>query len=275
MLLIRIPSNFDHSEIESDTQTKIFWDIIMLIISANLLVFIFVVHTTHNETKYLRNLHLNTTYNICNRTQYINEFIYIEKKIVFYDIRQHLVGVDFKSETNREFLDVLQNTIGNTTRPLMFDYWSKINSINSSVFQTKSDDLIIQTNDNFNYSYELIHIITYRNDNIGYTINRTFIEELSLKGDKPFDKNVTQFLHTYEIDIMKAAYYLHNTFYKKLKREYRTIENKYNSLPDNFTDFDKVMIELSNREREMDILEDFDSKKRNLQIREMQLLLTN
>ena len=35
------------------------------------------------------------------------------------------------------------------------------------------------------------------------------------------------------------------------------------------------MIELSNREREMDILEDFDSKKRNLQIREMQLLLTN
>jgi len=42
-----------------------------------------------NPTANLRQHPLNSSSFVCDRTQYINELIRMDKKIVFYDIRQH------------------------------------------------------------------------------------------------------------------------------------------------------------------------------------------
>lgn len=47
----------------------------------------------------------------------------------------------------------------------------------------------------------------------------------------------------YELELMEVAYYLHNLFYKKLKSEYQKI------------DYDKLLNEARNSEKEMDVLE--------------------
>jgi len=201
---------------------------------------------------------------VCNKTNNINELIRIEKKIAFYDIRQHHINVDFKSDMvnpirgeKLNFVEVLTGKNGNSKK-LVLEYWIRINNINSSIFDKKSDELLVYTKDIYNYNgpYDM-------SENVGYTIDNKFINELLLDTRKGY------FGYRF---LLQNAYYLHNKFYKKLKEAYKKIEDKYNSIPHNFEDFDKLMNEVQNKENEMDILEEFDSKRRKLEIREMKLL---
>jgi hypothetical protein len=195
------------------------------------------------------------------KTKTINELIRIEKKIAFYDIRQHHINVDFKSDMvnpgggeKRNFVEVLTGKNGNSKK-LVLEYWIRINNIKSSIFDKKSDELLIYTKDIYNYNgpYD-------RSENVGYTIDNKFIDELLLDTSDGYKY------------LLQNAYYLHNKFYTKLKETYKKIEDKYNSIPHNFEDFDKLMNEVQNNENEMDLLEEFDSKRRKLEIRELKLL---
>jgi len=197
---------------------------------------------------------------VCNKTNNINELIRIEKKIAFYDIRQHHINVDFKSDMvnpggggeKRNFVEVLTGKNGNSKK-LVLEYWIRINNINSSMFDKKSDELLIYTNGPYD-----------RSENVGYTIDNKFIDELLLNPRCGMCDGY-RFL-------LQNAYYLHNKFYTKLKEAYKKIEDKYNSIPHNFEDFDKLVNEVQINENEMDVLEEFDSKRRKLEIREMILL---
>lgn len=192
------------------------------------------------------------------KTKIINELIRIEKKIAFYDIRQHHINVDFKSNMvnpgeKRNFVEVLTGNNGKSKK-LVLEHWIRINNIKSSIFDKKSDDLLI-----YNYNGEPYD----RSENVGYTIDNKFIDELLL------DSSYINYRYSHFIE---NAYYLHNKFYEKLKKEYKKIEDKYNSIPHNFEDFDKLMNEVQTNENEMELLEEFDSKRRKLEIREMVLL---
>jgi hypothetical protein len=189
-----------------------------------------------------------------NKTKTINELIRIEKKIAFYDIRQHHINVDFKVNP-REKLNFVEVLMGNNgiSKKLVLEHWIRINNIKSSIFDKKSDDLLI-----YNYNGQLYD----RSENDGYTIDNKFIDELLL--------DPSYITYSYK-HFIQNAYYLHNKFYEKIKKEYKKIEDKYNSLPLDF-DFGKLMNELHNNENEMDILEEFDLKRRKLEIREMTLL---
>lgn len=71
---------------------------------------------------------------------------------------------------------------------------------------------------------------------------------------------------------MEFANNLHNVFYNKLKEEYRKIEYKYTLIPPDFTEFDKLMNEAQNNEIEILSLDEYDLKRRKLEIRELKLL---
>lgn len=234
------------------------------------MMFIYYVRTrrdVENQDTYLRQ---NTFF--CNKTQYINDLIYIEKKISFYDIRQHHINVDIRTDTVKNFCKVR----GRCTQKLVFEYWTSINQINSSIFDKKADELLIYTKDVYNSGYDRngngpFDVTRYRSDNIGYTVDSKVIEEMTLTDIVSFDRSNLKFLYQYELELMDVAYYLHNLFYKKLKLEYQKIEDKYNSLPDNFTDYDNLLNEVRNNEKKMVVLEEFDSKRRILELREMKL----
>ncbi len=211
------------------------------------------------------NLPNNQETPIIHKTKIITELIRIEKKIAFYDIRQHHINVDFKSDMvdynnpsgkNLNFVEVLKGKNGNSKK-LVLEHWIRINNIKPSIFDKKSDDLLIYTKDIYNYNgpYD-------RSENVGYTIDNKFIDELLLDTSEKWGY----------VSLLRNAYYLHNKFYEKIKKEYKKIEDKYNSIPLDF-DFDKLMNEVQINENEMDVLEVFDSKRRKLEIREMTLLL--
>lgn len=243
-------------QVEKITSGGIFIVFCVDIILATIIIYgLLTQPDVENQDTYLRQ---NTFF--CNKTKYINDLIYIEKKIAFYDIRQHHINVDIRTDTVKEFCKVK----GRCTQKLVFEYWNSINQINSSIFDKKAEELLIYTKDVYNSGYD-------RNDNIGYTVDSKVIEEMSLTDIVSFDRSNLKFLYQYELELMEVAYYLHNLFYKKLKSEYQKIENKYNSLPDNFTDYDKLLNEARNNEKEMDVLEEFDSKRRILELREMKL----
>ena len=183
--------------------------------------------------------------------------------------------MDIKTDTVREFCKIT----GRCSRKLVFEYWSRLNNINSSIFDKNADELPIYIKDIYNCGYGgnengPIDIIKYRADNDGYTINSEVIENMSLTDKVSFDRSIPLFLYQYEREIMEVAYYLHNIFYKKLKKEYQIIEDKYNSLPHDFNEFDKLMDEVHVNEKEMEMLEEFDSKRRKLELREMKLIFT-
>jgi hypothetical protein len=238
------------------------------IILATIIVYGFLTKPdVENQNTYLRQ---NAFF--CNKTQYINDIIYIEKKIAFYDIRQHHINVDVRTDTVKDFCKVR----GRCTQKLVFEYWKSINQLNSSIFDKKADELLIYTKDVYNSGYDKngngpFDVIRYRNDNIGYTVDSEFIKEMLLTDIVSFDRSNLKFLYQYELELMEVAYYFHNLFYKKLKVEYQKIEDKYNSIPANFTDYDSLLNEVRNNEKEMDVLEDFDSKRRILELREMKL----
>lgn len=239
---------------------------IVILFMICLLLWIMRINIITNQEKSINQQPLFTESVVCNRTKTINELIRIEKKIAFYNIRQHHINVDFKSDMKdsgggekRNFVEVLTGKNGNS-KELVLEYWIRINNIKSSIFDKKSDELLIYTKDIYNYNGE-----DYRSENVGYTIDNNFIDELFRStnvGYGPNDRSVY---------FIQNAYYLHNKFYEKLKREYKKIEDKYNSLPLNF-DFSKLIIDVHINENEMDVLEEFDSKRRKLEIREMILL---
>jgi hypothetical protein len=227
-----------------------------------LLLWITRINLINNQEKSINHQPLVTLPVVCDRTKTINELIRIEKKIAFYDIRQHHINVDFKSDMEnlgwsqkRYFVEVLLGKNGNS-KELVLEYWIRINNIKSSIFDKKSDELLIYTKDIYNYNGE-----DDRSENVGYTIDNKYIEELSLVPYRDYGYKY----------LVRNAYYLHNKFYEKLKKEYKKIEDKYNSLPLNF-DFGKLMNDVRTNENEMDVLEEFDSKRRKLEIREMALL---
>ena len=189
-----------------------------------------------------------------NKTKTINELIRIEKKVAFYDIRQHHINVDFKVNPREKlnFIEVLMGNFG-ISKKLVLEHWIRINNIKSSIFDKKSDDLLIYTYNGEPYD---------RSENVGYTIDNKFIDELLL------DPSYINYRYEHFIE---NAYYLHNKFYEKIKKEYKKIEDKYNSLPLDF-DFDKLTNEVQSNENEMELLEEFDSKRRKLEIREMTLI---
>lgn len=227
-----------------------------------LLLWITRINLINNQKKSINHQPLVTLPVVCDRTKTINELIRIEKKIAFYDIRQHHINVDFKSDMKDRgggeklnFVEVLTGKNGNS-KELVLEYWIRINNIKSSIFDKKSDELLIYTKDIYNYNGE-----DDRSENVGYTIDNKYIEELSLVPYRDYGYKY----------LVRNAYYLHNKFYEKLKKEYKKIEDKYNSLPLNF-DFGKLMNDVRTNENEMDVLEEFDSKRRKLEIREMILL---
>ncbi len=249
------------------------WCIMIMIIMINLLLVLII--NLDNQTTYLRQSNVDTTIDICDRNYDVNEMIWIEKKITFYRIRQHHIRIDFNCETNSKFLDVLIGRNG-YSKKIVFEYWSNINNINSSIFEKKANELPIYTKDVYNcgYTNNPIDIYSYRNDNIGYTIDNKFIQELALdiKGI-PLNEINRQFLYLFERDLLGNAYFLHNTFYNKLKAEYKKIEEKYKYILDNFENLDTLKDELHIKEIEMGILEDFDYIRRKIELTEMKLLL--
>lgn len=249
---------------------------IIVMILVDIILFIFLLsivsclyEDTDKPTTYLRQQPLNASSLVCNRNQTITDLIRIEKKISFYDIRQHHINVDIKTDTVREFCRIK----GRCSRKLIFEYWTRINNINSSIFDKKADELPIYTKDIGNENGPT-DIIKYRADNVGYIIDSEVIEKMALTDKVSFDRNIPEFLYHYEREIMEVAYYLHNIFFKKLKEEYQKIEDKYNSLPYDFNEFDKLMDEVRVNEKEMEMLEEFDSKRRKLELREMKLIFT-
>ena len=232
---------------------------IVILFMICLLLWITRINIITNQEKSINQQPLFTESVVCNRTKTINELIRIEKKIAFYDIRQHHINVDFKSDMEvsgggqkRHFVEVLTGKNG-YSKELVLEYWIRINNIKSSIFDKKSDELLIYTKDIGK---------DVRSENVGYTIDNEFIDEVYRSSNGGYGGYVY---------FLRNAYYLHNKFYEKLKREYKKIEDKYNSLPLNF-DFGKLMIDVHINENEMDVLEEFDSKRRKLEIREMILL---
>jgi hypothetical protein len=271
---IRIMTPYqNHSEVSQERITirgiivMILVDIILFILLLSIVSCLY--EDTDNPSTNLRQYPLNSTSLVCDRKQTITELTRIEKKITFYDIRQHHINVDIKTDTVREFCRIK----GRCSRKLVFEYWTRINNINSSIFDKKADELPIYTKDIGNENGP-IDIIKYRSDNVGYIIDSEVIEKMALTDKVSFDRNIPEFLYQYEREIMEVAYYLHNTFFKKLKEEYQKIEDKYNSLPDDFNDFDKLIDEVRVNEKEMEMLEEFDSKRRKLELREMKLIFT-
>ncbi len=260
---------------------------------------------------------------VFDRNYYINELIRIEKKIAFYDIRQHHIYIDLKGS---DVISKPEHQLPNSTRTyfgevhlskakLILEYLTRINNIDTSIFKKMSNELLIYTKDYHNVEYDIyrmvsiepINMIDFRNDNIGYTIDNKFIEELisdifngyncqddtlsiitkysidhavgllssnpnyqyhidEIKRIKKYDH--LSFQTMYEIKLIEIAYELHNIFYKKIKDAYKKIEDKYNSIPEDFVDFDKLMNEVHDNEIEIDMLEEFDYKRRKLQLRE-------
>lgn len=267
-----------------------------------------------------------TTTEVFDRNYYINECIRIEKKIAFYDIRQHFVSIDLKNAqvfNNRVFglpRDNTRNYYGGepddyntriiySSHKLVMEYLTRINNIDISIFKKMSCELPIYTKSYSNpISYdvnrictmETMNIIDLRNDNIGYTIDNNFVEELltdlfnGYNGDDETLSRITKYSIKYalnphdghhlinliknfdhiafrtmcEIKLIELAYELHNILYIKIKEAYKKIEDKYNSIPEDFDGFDKLMDEVHMNEIEIDMLEEFDYKRRKLQIRE-------
>ena len=284
----------NHSE-PSDEQSQQAFKIVMLYSTIIFMIFtmnsllILIPNGMNKEIisqeTYLRGYSSNIIPLVCNKTQYINEITCIEKKIAFYDIRQHHVNVDLRHpyisrltvmDTFWETVMFSHNRDGTFPKDkakLMIEYLTRLNQVNTSIFDKKADELLIYTKDIYNGDRgDPIDIIGYRNDNDGYTIDSVFIEEVALNTkDKSFEKTPIE-IHRYERELMEIAYNLHNTFYKKLKVQYQQIEDKYNSLPHDFTEFDELMNEVREKGKEIDILEEFDSKRRKLQIRDMILI---
>jgi hypothetical protein len=96
-----------------------------------------------NQEKSINHQPLVTLPVVCDRTKIINELIRIEKKIAFYDIRQHHINIDFKSDMKnpsggekRHFLEVLTGRNG-YSKELVLEYWIRINNIKPSIFDKK------------------------------------------------------------------------------------------------------------------------------------------
>lgn len=246
-----------------------------------------------------------TTRELFDRNYYINELVRIEKKIAFYDIRQHFLTIDLKGSDVMNSCEHCVNYYHSKPRcyydnahsckmKIIIEFLTRINNLDSSIFKKMSNELIIYTKDyhkNFEYDnngqkkcrepiniIDSINIIDFRNDNNGYTIDNNFIEGLVsdiFNGYKCEDdalNSLLVFRIMYEVKLTEIAYELHNIFYKKIKDAYKKIEDKYNSIPDDFVDFDKLISEVRNNEMEIDMLEEFDYKRRKLQIREFKLL---
>ena len=212
---------------------------------------------------------------------YINECIRIEKKVAFYNIRQLHFALDLKycelmSNPRYSMPCTLSprfnNEVDISRLRLIMEYMTRINNIDSSIFKKMSSELPIYTKvyhtleyDSFERmkSIESINIIDYRNDNNGYIIDNSFIEELitDICDYLPFKTMC-------EIKLTEIAYELHNIFYEKIKDAYENIEEKYlyRLQPCLYTE--AVMNELHDNEIEEDILEEFDYKRRKLQLRE-------
>ena len=255
----------ENNEIPTTSFIRLYQIVILFMIC--LLLWITRINIITNQEKSINQQPLFTESVVCNRTKTINELIRIEKKIAFYDIRQHHINVDFKSDMKdlgggekRNFVEVLTGKNGNS-KELVLEYWIRINNIKSSIFDKKSDELLIYTKAIYSNSGLGPDVMS---ENVGYTIDNKFIDELyrSTNGGCGNDRPGY---------FVQNAYYLHNKFYEKLKTEYKKIEDKYNSLPLNFN-FDKLMNDLHINENEMDLLEEFDYKRRKLEIREMTLL---
>jgi len=140
-------------------------DILLFISIMYAIIFIKPYEDTDNTSTNLRQYPLNSTSLVCHRKQTITELTRIEKRITFYDIRQHHINVDIKTDTVREFCRIK----GRCSRKLVFEYWTRINNINSSIFDKKADELPIYTKDIGNENGP-IDIIKYRSDNVGYII---------------------------------------------------------------------------------------------------------
>ena len=139
----------------------------------------------------------------------------------------------------------------------------------------KTDDLLLFTYYRIRENDDVGNISDIRMRNIGYIIDNKFIENIVLHTSclSPSDKSEQRHINNYEVGLMEFANNLHNVFYKKLKEEYRKIEYKYTLIPTEFTEFDKLMNEVHDNEIEILSLDEYDLKRRKLEIRELKLLL--
>jgi len=210
------------------------------------------------------------------RNHYINELIRIEKKTAFYDIRQHHYNVDVtKSHLfGDENGNLKTNVLNQDKRMILLEYLTRLNSIDNDIFEKKADELLLFTTCYRNGREWYGPTNDVRMKNIGYIIDNEFIENIVLHTNclSQGDKSEQRHINNYEVELMEFANELHNLFYKKLKAEYQKIEYKYSLISPDFTDFDKLMNEAQNNETEILSLDEYDLKRRKLEIREMKLL---
>ena len=157
---------------------------------------------------------------------------------------------------------------------IVIEFLNRLNSIDTSIFEKKADELLL-------FTYYRIHqdagygsITNVRMKNIGYIIDNEFIENIVLHTNclSQSDKSEQRHIDNYEVELMEFANELHNVFYKKIKAEYQKIEYKYSFISPDFTDFDKLMNEVQNNEMEIISLDEYDLKRRKLLIRELKLI---
>jgi hypothetical protein len=233
-----------------------------------LLLWITRINIITNQEKSINHQPLVTLPVVCDRTKIINELIRIEKNIAFYDIRQHHINVDLSNH------HVFSDGNGNLKfqqwnkdkRAILLEYLTRLNSIDSPIFEKKAYYRVGEG------GYGDIYDVRMRNN--GYIINNKFIENIvsHTRCLSPLEKSEQHKIDKYEVELMEFATELHNVFYNKLKKEFQKIEYKYTLIPPNFTEFDKLMNEQQNNEMEIISLDEYDLKKRKLEIREMILL---
>jgi hypothetical protein len=235
-----------------------------------LLLWITRINLINNQKKAIIHQPLFTESVVCNRTKTINELIRIEKKIVFYDIRQHNYNIGVTK--NHLFGDgngnLKSRELDEDRRVILLEYLSRLNNIDSSIFEKYADEILIFTH------YHGVNIYDVRMRNNGYIIDNKFIENIvsHTRCLSPIEKSQEHKINKYEVELMEFANELHNVFYNKLRSEYQKIEYKYMSIPSDFTEFDKLMNDTQYNEIEIISLDEYDLKRRKLEIRELKLL---
>ena len=248
----------------------------VILFSICLLLWIISINVSNFQEKHQINKLLNSSSIVCNRTETINELIRIEKKTAFYDIRQHHYNVDITNSHlfGSENGNIKSKEWNQDKRMILLEYLTRLNNIDSDIFEKNADELLLFTYYRIRENDDVGNIADIRMRNNGYIIDNKFIENILLHSRciSPSDKSEQRHIDNYEVELMEFANNLHNVFYKKLKDEYRKIEYKYTLISSDFTEFDKLINEVQNNETEILSLDDYDLKRRKLQIREMKLL---
>jgi hypothetical protein len=176
---------------------------------------------------------INQHTELYDKTKIINELIRIEKKISFYDILQHHY---LFSDGNGH---LKSNKWNQDKRIIILEYITRLNNIDSSIFEKKADEMLLSTPYIRSGSGLCDGVINdIRTRNVGYIIDSKFIENIVLNSRciSQLDKSEQHKNNTYENELIEFANDFHYVFYGKLKKEYQKIEYKYTLISSDFNE---------------------------------------